>query len=507
MTLWSTGSDDDTEAPGARAPWFATPQLEQRLDLVQHLLEFSNQLILVLGEPASGRSTFCDELSRRARPAWRVVRIDGGPDLAPDNCLAELAGAFGLSRRADAVKLRHDVEAQFAAYERADLTPIAIVDDAAALPDETLALLLGLAQPPAQEPRLHAVLAGTPDLPARLGGPAGGAYRHEITHSLDLPPFELEQTGEFLARQFAGEAEFSPEAVARIHRESQGLPGRVRELAAQATAAAVAAAEVPGARPRPRVLPKTQHLVAGALVVVFSAAIAWLALMPDAAPPPPVAISIKLPPRDGAPSAARASAGEVPVNAPVDPAAAAPVRDAVPANAPLEPDEVFAPADPPGAEPAPLAQDAAVAAASVPAALAPPVVAAPVATPAAEPPASPRKPAADTAAKTQPEALPAMPAGVHGPDWVRDQAGERYFLQLFGTHEEQALRQFIVKHRLGASSAWFRTTHAGRPWYVVVHGPYTSRAAAVAGAAKLTPALRALKPWPRSVKSIRDAMS
>jgi DamX protein len=49
----------------------------------------------------------------------------------------------------------------------------------------------------------------------------------------------------------------------------------------------------------------------------------------------------------------------------------------------------------------------------------------------------------------------------------------------------------------------YRTDLNGRPWFIVVTGPYPSRNAATAAAEALPTQLRDQKPWPRAVKNIQ----
>jgi len=50
---------------------------------------------------------------------------------------------------------------------------------------------------------------------------------------------------------------------------------------------------------------------------------------------------------------------------------------------------------------------------------------------------------------------------------------------------------------------YYRAEYKGKPWYVVVSGPYESRAAAKAEVAKLPAKLRNQKPWVRPIEPIQ----
>ncbi|MCC7411753.1 MAG: AAA family ATPase [Gammaproteobacteria bacterium] len=485
MIGWPATSDtgsvlgDDEDGIASAAGCFSTPQLEQRLDLVQHLVEYSNQLIVVVGEQGAGKSTFAAELGHRARENWRVAQIGGHPDLSTGACIAALGTAFDLNvNDLDPERLRLDLLAQLGAYERADLIAVAMVDDAETLPTATLRTLLELAQPAGQAPRVHVVLLGEPALMDRLRDTELRGFRAEICHTLDLPAFTEMQTADFLGARYGGaDAGLDIDAVQRIHAEAAGLPGRVAEIAARTVAGDGAKPERDaGIWPVPR--PRPAHVVTGAIVLVLAALVLWSRTDRDSATPP-AGVRIELP-HPAAP----------PMDAPA-PALHSPAGDETP-------------------EPAPgfTSGPAAPAIVVTPEAVVPEAVAtAPAVTAEPDAPRAPTTPAAATP-EPAPRAAPreSAPAGAHGPQWLAAQPGERYVLQLFGSHERAAAMKFLRDARLGDRGAWFTVTHEGKPWHVIVTGPFRNRAEAVAALAELPPRLRALKPWPRSIANIQAAL-
>ena len=61
--------------------FFSTPALEQRLELLHHLVQFSDLRLVIRAPAGGGKTTLAKELLRRHGGAWHVVWIDVAPDL------------------------------------------------------------------------------------------------------------------------------------------------------------------------------------------------------------------------------------------------------------------------------------------------------------------------------------------------------------------------------------------------------------------------------------------
>lgn len=504
MRIRSATSEAERGAAPATAPFLSTPQLEQRLALAQHLIEYGTRMVQVLGEPGAGKSSFCAELERRAPPNWRVARVTGSAAASAAACLRALADGLGLDGAGtDPQRLRLDLELHVGACARADLLPVMLIDDADVLPAPTLQVILALAAPAAQAPRVRALLSGGPALTGQVQAAAADGSRDALSHRIELPPLTETQTADLLGRHLAeGETGLDLDAVRRIHREAGGRPGRVLELAAAALHQRAGTA----ARLRTRLAqwrrsgahPRSGPAAAVVGVVVLAVAIASYWLRPGAQKPPPVErIELPLPAAPGTPAPAR---GPAPAPTPATETDKAPLTSPaaqVPAPAPAAARDVDAQGAGPSAPAEPPRDRDAGARSAAAAGTTPAAPARPEPMPAqAQPAPEPRAPAPAPASS---------PARQEEPDWLASAPAHQYALQLFGSHERTAAEAFIREHGIDARAAWFQTRYQGRPWYVVVYGPYPDRASAVAAVAGLHPALRRLGPWPRSLADIRAA--
>jgi DamX protein len=78
-----------------------------------------------------------------------------------------------------------------------------------------------------------------------------------------------------------------------------------------------------------------------------------------------------------------------------------------------------------------------------------------------------------------------------------------YALQIFGTHNAKRAKQLVDEYFGSADLLFYETRHNGKPWFVVVNGPYSGRQAARLSIEQLPESLQRLRPWPRNIASIQ----
>jgi DamX protein len=78
-----------------------------------------------------------------------------------------------------------------------------------------------------------------------------------------------------------------------------------------------------------------------------------------------------------------------------------------------------------------------------------------------------------------------------------------YALQIFGTHNAKRAKQLVDEYFGSADLLFYETRHNGKPWFVVVNGPYSGRQAARLSIEQLPESLQRLRPWTRNIASIQ----
>lgn len=84
---------------------------------------------------------------------------------------------------------------------------------------------------------------------------------------------------------------------------------------------------------------------------------------------------------------------------------------------------------------------------------------------------------------------------------------EHFTLQIMGSRSEDAVRRFIDRELSAFNRGYFEARHEGNPWFVVVSGHFTSRAAANRALSDLPANIRSMEPWIRSMGDVQAAIS
>lgn len=226
--------------------YFATPALTQRLELIRHLIDHSDRLVLVIGERHSGKSAFADQVLVRAPETWLVSRVHAHPMLDARALLRTFAASIGAAAaRDDRKTLLEAIDPILRERDQKGLVSVLLVDDAHELPADALKLLFGGGCSGARA--LRVLLLCEPHINTMLEAPELQSLQETIVHAVDIPSFSPDQTQAFLEARYNPLASLRPLGggeVRRIHRESGGSPGRIVELAQRAL-------EQPPPRPAP----------------------------------------------------------------------------------------------------------------------------------------------------------------------------------------------------------------------------------------------------------------
>lgn len=233
-------------------------------------LESGEGLIKIVGEVGSGKTLLCRHLLNRLdADGWATAFIPN-PHLPPAalhrTLLAELGGADVFA----APEAPHTplLEQRLLALARAGRRAVALIDEAQAMPLESLeALRLVTNLETEKHKLLHIVLFGQPELDARLAHPGVRQMRSRIAFHDRVWPLQAHETPAYLAHRLAQAGApaglFRADAARRLHGLSRGLPRLVNILAHKALLLAYgegvrqvwprhvrgAAADTPEARP------------------------------------------------------------------------------------------------------------------------------------------------------------------------------------------------------------------------------------------------------------------
>ncbi len=529
--------------------FYADPGLMQRLDLLQHLTQFGDQLLLIAGPEGSGKSTLLSQFKLRAKDSWRICHLDGGKYASASHLLHDMADFFNTPYGDDSAMMGRELIQHARSLQQDAGLAVIVIDDADRLGDDSLSSLLNLGESPQEALRyLRIILLGDPSLDARLMTLGLNNPRNPIAHRLDMQPFDTQQSAAYLMYRLAiagysGDSPFSSTEVEAMHKAAGGLPGQLniyaretlsetieRKLAAKKTAA-----EKP-AKPRPTesagFMPSNIKLplpapVLGAGAVVLVVAIAWFSGLFDQDEGLPVDLetqALTLPPEiqpidtEGAQPDTDDSAVTPIVRTPPEKRVKEAVEPVITVKKPQPKQPEPTPATAAPQEPAPAETQLSQ------------LEAAPAEATAAPTPEPAEKPAPDAAVSAlqsavdqelakldtvaaapapsnaevePPKPAPAAPPASTLPAWVAAAADDHYTLQLVGLSQKSSAETYLKDHRLDDKAAIIVSERKGAPWYSVIYGDFPDKASAQS--ATLPASLKATKPWPRTFAAVREA--
>ena len=214
-----------------------TPAVREALACLQHSVVRRSGFMVLVGEVGTGKTTllrsFMDDLERRQLPFSYVFN----PRLEVTEFLEYVLSDLEIpcETRTKGHMLMCLNEWLLERY-RSGETTVLIVDEAQLLSDsvlEEIRLLTNLET--GQEKLLQIVLAGQPELAAKLAQGHLRQLRQRIFMRCALPPLTREQVGDYVRSRLArvganGKTIFGEDAVEALYRYSNGIPRVINTL-------------------------------------------------------------------------------------------------------------------------------------------------------------------------------------------------------------------------------------------------------------------------------------
>ena len=212
---------------------FMTPRHREALSNLQYGLSSAKAVTVLIGEAGTGKTTLLRTAleSERCRNVRCIYLNNPRSDTAPSSwrCWRSASSSPPRPRNQKPVLLGELEQVLRERRAHGEITAL-VVDEAQSLSAELLEeirLLANIETP--TEKLLPLVLAGQPELAARLNDPALRQLKQRVALRCEIAPFELPETAAYIAsriRTAGGEASrlFTREAVMLIHERSRGIP-------------------------------------------------------------------------------------------------------------------------------------------------------------------------------------------------------------------------------------------------------------------------------------------
>lgn len=459
--------------------YYAEPTRKQRLDVLLHLTEYGNEVMVVIGPKGSGKTALLQQFQKNKHENWKIAPIDVVEGFDDRKFLKQLYHQMDLAfRGASYNELMDYMEKHFRQLQENSFIPVILVDNADKLPLTALKKILEMASlvNDDNKPLIRVIMFGTEIIKELFKQPQLGHLVNIPMRSLELPPLNEEQTVHYilhrtLAAKFNGKDIFNESAILKIYRESFGWPARINEICHDILIKSVPGKKqdaLPGMGDKGR-NPK-QLAAAGialavlAIVLVFKSQISdWITTGSN--------LVTHVTENSQQPGSS-ASNNNPPANGPV--ASSEPVtlveklksRDSSYQGINNGKDaDKEKPVAPKTGDMAPL------------------------------------NPAIPSTTTSKPDV-----AGLnipHGNNWILSQNPDHYTLQVVAGENLDTIDDFIKEHQLKDNIAYYHSLRKGKDWYGLVYGNYDTKQLAVAAVDQLPPKLKRIDPWIRPLGGIQ----
>jgi DamX protein len=496
------------------------------LEQLRHLSEWSRRVLLVTGAEGVGKTTLYRELAATLEPRVKAARINGSLVNTGFEVLSATAQGFGLGLplNANTQSLQLDLIEHVEAQTAADRLCLALVDDAHLLDNKAMESLIALAH----DSGLHLVFFGEVRMVPMVerAASAKGVGWQEIR----LTGYGEADARDYLEWRFGqakyrGRIPFTDNEVKDLVKLSEGLPGRINQMAN----VLLVKLETGEGSPARGGFPKVHAALLTLLIVMVG--LLYLVVGNGGGEEPSVAdddtasellVDVGEPP---SPAQSLASDGLARTSDNVVVEATDPTEEsAVPSEAMLAGDSLH--------EPETMPEEAEVALAPTPVSETPiagevesrvggvpaedvaqelEVASPPVAeeTPAEESPAqsSPAQPSPAQPSPVQQESVSTvdLPTGAKDTRWLLAQDPDYFTLQLVTVSSPESASAFVARQRDAAEFTVYQLQRDGRILHVVLYGLFSSRSAAEAAADSLPAEAGRVQPWIRPVGQVQDA--
>ncbi|MGL6619143.1 MSHA fimbrial biogenesis protein MshM [Aeromonas hydrophila] len=232
------------EAPFGLTPntgfYYGLPPHEEALQVLNWALAQGEGFIKVTGEVGTGKTLLCRKLLSELGSEEQPVRLAWlpNPHLNPAELRIALALELGLAVRDQSeLDLTDRIHRHLIALHQQGNRVVVLIDEAQALPDETLEAIRLFGNLETESSKLlQIVLFGQPELDARLAKPHLRQLRQRIGFSYCLRPLRFDETRAYLEHRlqisgYRGAPLFGGRALRRLWRASRGIPRLINILA------------------------------------------------------------------------------------------------------------------------------------------------------------------------------------------------------------------------------------------------------------------------------------
>ncbi len=217
--------------------YYGLPTHRQALDVLNVALQTGEGFIKVIGEVGTGKTLVCRKLLNEL-PDEFVSAYIPNPYLSPNELRKAVAAELSIDIDADADSqtFTQKIQEQLISINQARKSVVLIIDEAQALPVESIEALRLFTNLETESRKLmHVVLFAQPELDDKLNLPELRQLKQRISFSYFLEHMDKHQLASYVQHRisvagYRGEAAFSKRCCDRLYKASRGTPRIVNVL-------------------------------------------------------------------------------------------------------------------------------------------------------------------------------------------------------------------------------------------------------------------------------------
>ena len=499
-----------TQQPFAdQLPQFEDAARITQLNVAISLLQSGERVIFVRGDQGLGKTTFLHRLVELQPPGLQMAYLRANQQTNAQEVFSYLYAATEDNPELAAKPVeRSQVENNVRGARRAGTRPVLVIDDAHELTErassELLSLWTELDERSEEFGMVFATLSGQQDN-HRKGEPTLESHLpQERIHTTHLFPFTEQQTDAYLEHRLTG-AGAEPSLLNKSEKRtifdaSAGYPPAIHYQAYRIFSNRLAkrSDDQPGSSPsRGNILSKAKRgwpiLAGSGAIIIISAGAAWYLTgnAPLSAPDSDLTLTALPQTNDNAPRSPQPPTGKPLPSGDADRSLGdlsdSPFGLTMPSqyrfSRDLEIDKTTAPDAQQPTDKASNKQDTQ-----------PPQ-------PAEEQSDAPLEEAKETTAA---EPTQAIPDASETDQWLYEQDGKHFTVQLIGASNRASVADYAARHGLKEQAHIIETRRQGEPWHILLYGSHADRETANAQIQQLPADVRQFDPWPRTFASIEE---
>lgn len=215
--------------------FYADAERTQHLEMLHDLTEKGEQLLLVVGGKGLGKSALIDKYLERVEGHWRLCRYAAGEGGALASLSARVAECFAAELgRVEPSQLLDVLREHLDTLLGLQL-PVLVIDDAHALSDDALEMVLQLAALEGLGGRMIRVLLFAESaIDGRLQSPRLASIANP--YRIELKPLQEWDSGVYLLHRLqraglSGNSPFSAADMKQLYRQARGIPAQLNQVA------------------------------------------------------------------------------------------------------------------------------------------------------------------------------------------------------------------------------------------------------------------------------------